>query len=84
MNLKDVNIAKALKGNMHICFDSPQGKEIMKFLEGTCCWYESPLMPGSNEHTLINVGKREVLASIKTILKLSPEQISALVRNREE
>ena len=84
MNLKDVGEATILKSNMHIMFDSPQGKEVMTFLEKSCCWYESPLMVGSNEHTLINVGKRQVLATIKTILRLTPEQISALARNGEE
>ena len=84
MNLKDINTATSLKSSMHTLFDSPQGKEVMEYLEKTCCWYQSCLVPGSSEHTLINDGKRQVLATIKTILRLTPEQISALVRNGEE
>jgi len=83
MNLANREEAAAIKSNMHATFDSPQGKEVMTFLEQTCCWYQSCLVPGSSDHTLINDGKRQVLATIKTILKCSPDEISALINSAE-
>jgi len=81
--LTDVNYVKELKSNVHSTFDTPQGKEVLKFLELTCCWYQSVLSPQDPQMTLINDGKRQVLATIKTILKHSPEQITALALEQE-
>ena len=75
--------AVGLKSNMHATFDSPQGKEIMDFLEQSCCWYQSVWSPSSPELTLINDGKRQVLATIKTVLESSPSQIVALATQSE-
>jgi hypothetical protein len=72
MTIDDV---KVLKGNMHVLFDSPQGKEVMDYLERACGWYESIYSPADRDLCLINAGKREVVATIKSILKLNPEQI---------
>ncbi len=83
MNLKDREQAKALKSNMHAVFESPQGQEVIRFLEASCCWYQSVLVPGNPDMTLINDGKRQVLATIKTILRLSPDQISALAEKSD-
>jgi hypothetical protein len=83
MELTDKEYAAGLKSNMHTVFDTPQGKEVMEFLEHSCCWYQSVWDPNSPDMTLINDGKRQVLATIKTILKLSPEQIVALAEQKE-
>jgi len=80
MNLKDVEEAAALKSNMHATFDTPQGKEVMEFLEKSCCWYNSCFDPSHPDLALINDGKRQVLATIKTILKCSPQQIAAMAK----
>lgn len=83
MDLTNLEEVKVLKSNMHHCFDTPQGKEVMKFLEATCCWYHSVLVPSHPDMTLINDGKRQVVATIKTILELSPDQISGLAQQKE-
>lgn len=82
--MTDLSYVKAMKSNMHVTFDSPQGKEVMKFLEQTCCWYSSVWSPDSPDMTLINDGKRQVLATIKTILELSPEQLVSLAQQKEQ
>ena len=84
MDLKKREDAATLKNNMHATFDTPQGQEVMRFLEHTCCWYQSCLVPSNGELTLVNDGKRQVLATIKTILTLSPDQIVDLVKRKEE
>ena len=81
--MTDPEYVKGLKSNMHATFDTPQGQDIMKFLEHTCSWYRSVWHPDSPDMTLINDGKRQVLATIKTILELSPEQIIHLAKDKE-
>jgi hypothetical protein len=82
-SLTDKAYVAGLKSNFHATFDSPQGKEVMRFLEQTCCWYQSILVPSNPDLTLINDGKRQVVATIKTILELSPEQIVNLAEQKE-
>ena len=83
MDMQDKNYVTGLKSNIHACFESPQGKEVMKFLENTCCWYRSVWSPESPDLTLINDGKRQVVATLKTIMELSPDQIVALAQKKE-
>lgn len=83
MDLTDKIYVESLKSNFHATFDSPQGKEVIKFLEKTCCWYQSTLMPGHPELSQQNDGKRQVLATIKTILELSADQIVQLTTEKE-
>jgi hypothetical protein len=73
----------ALKSNMHITFETPQGREVLRFLEISCGWYKSVFDPQDPNMTLINDGKRQVIATIKTILELTPDQIVALVKDKE-
>ncbi len=82
-NMTNVNEVKALISNMRTTFDSPQGKEVMEYLEQVCGWYESIYDPVDKDRVLINAGRREVIATIKTLLKLSPEQIVAMVKDKE-
>jgi len=84
MDLKDIRDAKAIVANVRSVFDTPQGKEVMDFLEESCGWYESIFDPDNRDRILINAGRREVVATIKTLLRLTPEQISALAKQKEE
>ena len=70
--------AKELQSNMKVCFDSPQGKDVMSFLEKTCCWYDTVYDSADRDMTLIKAGRREVLATIKNMMRLTPEQIQVL------
>ena len=71
--LEDVT---ALQSNMRASIETPAGQEVIKFLEEICGWYDfSETDPNM---ILIKHGKRAVLATIKTLLRLNPEQIVAL------
>lgn len=83
MDMTKIEDVAALKSNVHATFDTPQGREVMKFLEMSCCWYKSVWTPGNPEMTLVNDGKRQVLATIKTILELSPDQIVYMAKQSE-
>jgi hypothetical protein len=84
MNLTKREDVAALKSNFHAVFDTPQGQEVMKFLEATCCWRQSVWHPGQPDMTLINDGKRQVISTIKTFLELSPDQITGIINQKEE
>jgi hypothetical protein len=83
-NLTDVNDVKGLQSNLHIVFDGEPGKEVMRFLEYSCGWFESIFDPINKDRILINAGKREVIATIKTLLQLPAEQIVLMAKHREE
>lgn len=83
MNLTNINEVKALQSNIHATFDTPQGKEVMRFLEVSCGWYESVFDVVDKERILVNAGRREVVATIKTLLENSAESIVALAKSKE-
>lgn len=84
MKLADIDYVKGLQSNLHAVFDSPQGKEVMKFLEEAVGYDASIFDPQSNENTWINDGKRQVVATIKSLLKYKAEDIVSIARTKEE
>ena len=80
IDLTDIKYVKELQKDLRIIFDNPQGKNVMEFLEQACGWYESIFDPVNKDRALINAGKREVLATLKTLQKLSPEEIVLLAK----
>lgn len=68
---------------MRATFETPSGKEVLKYLEQSCGWYESIYDPVNKDRILVNAGRREVVATIKSFLELSPEQVVALVKQKE-
>jgi len=79
-----LDYVRELKGDLRFIFESPQGKSLMSFLEMSCGWYESIFDPVNRDIILMNAGKREVCATIKTLLKCSPDEIVAIVKRKEE
>lgn len=80
--MTDIGYVKGLQSNIHATFGTPQGQEVIKFLERTCYWYQTEI--GENrDATLVNVGKRQVLATIKTLMELSADQVVALAKQEE-
>lgn len=75
--------AASLKSNLHATFDSPQGKEAMKFMENIGGW--TPTMYDSKETNdiIARDANRQLIGTIKTILTLSPDQIVALAQKQE-
>lgn len=76
MELSNIEYVKALQSNLRATLDTPQGMEVMQFLEKLCGWYEfSETDPNL---ILIGHGKRQVLATIKTLMRFPAEQIVSL------
>ena len=76
INLSNLDDVRMLQSNLRASIDTPQGKEVVLFLEEICGWYD--FSETDPDMILIKHGKRQVLATIKTLLKLNPEQIVAL------
>lgn len=70
--------AKALKSNIHATFDTPQGKETMAYLERICSWYPTIYESNDTNEIIGRDANRRIIGTIKSIMKLSPEQIVRL------
>ena len=84
MDLTNLNEVKALHSHIRTQLDTPQGKEIMSFLEEACGWYESIFDPENRDRILVNAGRREVVATLHTFLRFNPEQIVAMAKQKEQ
>lgn len=80
--LTDIDYVKGLKSNLRASLETDQGKEVIKFLEELCGWYD--FNETDPDKILVAHGKRQVLATIKTLLNLTADQIVALAVQKEQ
>ena len=78
IRINSIDDIKALQSNLRATLGNDTGKEIMKFLESVCGWYD--FKETDPQKILIAHGKRQVLATIKTLLDKTPEQVFALIK----
>lgn len=83
IDMTNLDTVAGLQSNLRATFESTAGKETMLYLEQMCGWYGSIFDPKSEGMTLINDGKRQVVATIKTLLRYKPEEIVALAQKKE-
>lgn len=69
----------SLKQSYHALFDTPQGEEVMEHLESICNWYPTVYDSKETNEVIMRDAKRQVLATIKTILTCSPNQLHILM-----
>lgn len=79
--MTDLREVSTLQINMRGSLGTDPGKEVMKFLEQLCGWYDFGATD-TNE-ILIGHGRRQVLATIKTLLECTPEQIVATTMEQQ-
>lgn len=80
INLSDPKEVKALQDSLrHV---PVWHKDNMEFFEQICGWYDfNEIDP---DRILINHGKRQVLATLKTLLECTPEQVANIVNKENE
>lgn len=78
IDLSNIDDVRGLQSNLRASLDTPQGKDVVQFLEEICGWYD--FSETNPDMILIKHGKRQVLATIKTLLKLSSQEIVALTQ----
>lgn len=79
INLSDPKEVKSLQSSLRAV--PVWHKDNMDFLEQICGWYD--FRETNPETILINHGKRQVLATLKTLLELSPEQVAQISQESE-
>jgi len=87
MNLKydlgDIEYVKGLQKNLRVTFESPQGKEVMLFLEKLCSWYPTAFDTLETNEVIARDANRRVLGTIKTLIEQKPEIIVTLAKQEE-
>lgn len=76
IDLKNLDDVRVLQSNLRSSLGTPQGQEVMKFLEWHFGFYDFSDM--DTNHVLVKNGGRQVIATIKTLLEKTPEEIVAL------
>ena len=80
MNLQNPDEVKALQSNLRATFDTPPGKEVMKFIEQIGSWYPKMTDSGDTNEIIARDANRRLIGTIKTMLELTPEEIVALTK----
>jgi hypothetical protein len=82
--------ADQLKRDVESVFKSSEGERVMEFLE-QICHYNLPTLSSKGgdgvarlTNTLINDGKREVILTLKTIMKWPVDKIAEEITNQVE
>ena len=83
VNLSDAEYVKGLKSNLHVTFESPQGQEVMKFIEVIGGWYPSILDPSDTNSIIARDANRRLIGTIKSVMNLTPEQIVSLAGQKD-
>lgn len=83
IDMTSLDEVRTLKANLHATYDSPQGKEAMRFMKDISGWFPTIFDSNETNDIIARDANRRLLGTIRTILELSPEQIVALA-NREK
>ena len=70
--------AQRLKSNIHATFETPSGKETMKFLEKIGGWTPSIYDSGDTNEIIARDANRRLIGTLKTIMNITAEQMLAL------
>ena len=81
IDLTKLDDVKALQSNLRTSLETASGKEVMKFLEQICGWYD--FMETDKDKILIGHGKRQIIATLKTLIDKKAEEVVALARENE-
>ncbi len=82
IDLTKIDDIKGLQSNIRSSLETAPGKEVVKFLEQICGWYD--FNETDKDRILIGHGKRQVLATLKTLMRLKPEEIRAIALKENE
>jgi len=83
-SLTDIRYVKDLQANLRVSLDSPAGKEVMRFIENIGGWTPTVFDTLETNEVIARDATRRLIGTLKSLLELSPEQIVALAKQREE
>lgn len=70
---------EALRRNVSATFNSPSGKEAMKFIEKIGSWYPNMLDSIDTNEVIARDANRRLIGTIKTVMELTTEQLTSLM-----
>lgn len=83
ITLGNIDHVKQLKADLAAAFDGERGARLMEFME-LVCNYDTPGYNPEVESTIfLSAGKREVLMTLKAILKYRPEEVVEYFKKME-
>lgn len=82
-DLTNLDVVKTLQGNIRTTFNSPQGQEVMKFIEEIGSWYPNVYDSSDTNEIIARDANRRLIGTLKTLLDLSPEAIMLLAKREE-
>lgn len=71
-----------LQSNLRATFETPQGKESMKFIESIGSWYPTKFDSGETNEIIARDANRRLIGTIKTLLELTPDQVLQLSKEQ--
>lgn len=77
-DMRDIEQVRALQSNLRATFDTPHGKEAMKFMQELGSWFPSVFDSMETNAIIARDANRRLLGTVRTLLDLSPEQIVAV------
>jgi len=82
-DLSDINVVKSLQADMRATFSSPQGQEVMKFIEEIGSWFPNIYDSSDTNDVIARDANRRLVGTLKTLLDLSPEAIMQLAKQED-
>lgn len=83
INMSDLGQVRKLKQDLHLVFDTPQGKDVLRFMQELGGWYPTVWDSMETNDIIARDANRKLLGTIRTILELAPEQIVVLANKGE-
>lgn len=69
---------KEVQKDVKHVFSGPEGESVLEFLGNMCGQYKTTIVPGSEQLTNVNEGRRQVFLTIQTFLDNKSEDLMAL------
>lgn len=83
-DLTNIEYVKGLQSNIRIALDSPQGKEVMKFIEEIGSWTPTIFDTLETNEVVARDANRRLIGTLKSLLELSADEIVLLAKNEGE
>lgn len=78
MDMTDPKYVTGLKSDIHAVFDSPQGKEVMRYMESIAGWTPTVFDSIETNEIIARDANRRLIGTLKTIMNLNVDQIIGL------
>jgi hypothetical protein len=82
IDLTDLDYVAGLQSNLRCTLATPQGAEVMKFLEKICAWTPTVFDTLETNEVIARDATRRVCGTLKALLELTPRQVVALAESK--